>query len=61
MFSNTEEIITYDLNTNEYNILDKECLLMLNQNFANFKIFDFDVCAKGYSISYKKNLFLSFN
>lgn len=60
MFSNTDEILTYDLDSSLYGILDREFLPKLNMNSTNFKMIDFDVCSKGYSIAYKKNLFISF-
>jgi len=60
MFSNIEDIISYDVTTNQYGILNKECLQIINKNSSNFKMIDFDVCNKGYSICYKKNLFISF-
>jgi len=60
MFTNIDEIITYDCESNLYGFLDRDFISKLNMNSNNFKMIDFDVCDKGYSIIYKKNLFLSF-
>ncbi len=61
MYSNAEEIITYDFESDRYGFLDKEFISRLNTNSNNFKIIDFEVCNKGYSFVYKKNLFISLN
>lgn len=61
MFSNVDEIITYDFEANRYGLLDKEFISRFNTNSNNFKMIDFDVCNKGYCLVYKKNLFISLN
>ncbi len=61
MFSNLEDIITYEISNNSYGVLNRECAKIINKNSTNFKMIDFDVCGNGYSICYKKNLYISFN
>jgi hypothetical protein len=61
MFTNIDEIITYKLDSNEYGYLNMEFISRITANSDCFRMIDFDICDKGYSIAYKKNLFISFN